>query len=113
MKQNGLLNLAGHDHSLDVGSAQQTYGFAKPGQRIDIKPYDPTYYSAYDITQPVTVSGLDGCGLEFAVPDIDARLQELQDLLSTLDADATPEDENLPDIGGLLASTVSVLCVSS
>ena len=44
------------------------------------------------------------------MPDIDAALQELQDVLASLDADASPEDEGLPDVGGMLASTVHVTC---
>ena len=80
------------------------------GARIDVKPYDATYYTAYDITLPVRISGLDACRHSIDMPDIDARLREMRDLLNTLDMDTTPQDEGLPDIGGLLASTVMVTC---
>ena len=79
-------------------SADQTFGRA-----IEIKPYDATYYTAYDITRGVRIESADGCTSRIEVPDIDAALRELSDVLASLDAAATPEDENLPDVGGLLA----------
>ena len=82
----------------------------KIGAPIEVKPYDATYYTAYDITLPVLLSGMDACRHSIEVPDIDARLREMRDLLNTLDMDTTPEEEGLPDIGGLLASTVKVTC---
>ncbi len=77
---------------------------------FSIKPYDPTFYSAYDITRPVRLLGAEGCSHRIEVPDIDARMRELRTILESLDVNATPEDEGLPDIGGLLASAVIVTC---
>lgn len=80
------------------------------GQRIEIKPYDPTYYTAYDITLPVRIEGSDICGQRIDMPDIDTNLMLLRDELNALDVETTPDDADLPDIGVLLASTVVVTC---
>lgn len=80
------------------------------GRVLEVKPFDPTYYSAYDITRPVRVIGTSACQTRLEMPDIDSRLLELRDALAALDALSTPEDENLPDVGGLLATTVRVTC---
>ena len=77
---------------------------------LAVKPYDATYYTAYDITQGVRIEGTESCRSRIEVPDVNAALRELQDVLAALDEYASPEDENLPDVGGLLASTVHVTC---
>ncbi len=80
------------------------------GVRIEVKPYDPTFYTAYDITLPVRIEGSDICGQRIEVPDLDTNLLLLRDQLNMLDVETTPEDADLPDIGGLLASTVVISC---
>lgn len=80
------------------------------GGAMAVKPYDATYYSAYDITRPVRVIGTSACQTRIEVPDIEARLMELRDVLASLDAMTTTDDDTLPDVGGLLASTVHVTC---
>ncbi|MEP5731507.1 MAG: DUF1007 family protein [Sulfitobacter sp.] len=77
---------------------------------IEIKPYDPTYYTAYDITLPVNIEGADVCRDQINVPNIDEQLTELRDQLNLLDANVLSSDENAPDVGILLASTVVVTC---
>ena len=81
-----------------------------PGQPLDVQPYDPTYYTAYDITRGVELVGAAACQSELAVPDINAALAELSDILRSLDAETLPTDENLPDVGGMLATTIHVTC---
>ena len=77
---------------------------------IEAKPYDTTYYTAYDVTLPVTVHGATTCRNKIEMPDIDARLQEMRGLLMSLDMDTTPDEAGLPDIGSLMATTVIVTC---
>ncbi|MGC1505238.1 MAG: DUF1007 family protein [Sulfitobacter sp.] len=77
------------------------------GSPIEIKPYDPTYYSAYDVTLPVRIKGNSACAKTFDVPDVQARLQEVSDQLAAMDE---MSDENVPDVGILLATTVRVTC---
>lgn len=85
-------------------------GTVAVGPPIEAKPYDPTYYTAYDVTLPVTIDGTSSCRKTLDMPDIDARLRELQGLLMSLDTQTTPEEEGLPDIGSLMATTVIVTC---
>ena len=80
------------------------------GARIDIKPYDATYYTAYTVSYPIRLLGTDSCDFDVTVPDIDAGLRALSAELSALDMDTSPEEAGLPDIGGLLATTVSISC---
>jgi ABC-type uncharacterized transport system substrate-binding protein len=80
---------------------------------VVIKPYDPTFYTAYDVTLPVTVTGAAGCATRVKMPDMDAALKELQQRLATLDADSDPQDVGLPNIGAQLANDVIVTCARS
>ncbi|MGJ8626900.1 MAG: DUF1007 family protein [Sulfitobacter sp.] len=77
-----------------------------------IKPYDPTYYTAYDVTLPLVIAGSDACRARVKMPDITAGLAALQEQLSGLDPDADPEQAGLPNIGAELASDVIVTCAA-
>lgn len=74
---------------------------------FEIRPYDPTYYSAYDVSLPVRITGNSSCVKTFDVPDVQARLQEVSDQLAAMDE---MSDDNVPDVGVLLATTVRVTC---
>ena len=78
------------------------------GEPIEVRPYDRTYYTAYDITLPVTIEGPSACRNWIDVPDIQARLNEVSDQLAAMDT--IMDDEDTPDVGILLASTVVVTC---
>ncbi|AXI40871.1 DUF1007 family protein [Sulfitobacter sp. SK011] len=82
-------------------------------EQVVIKPYDPTYYTAYDVTLPVVIRGSDTCRARVKMPDINADLTEIRDQLSTLDPDAEPQDAGLPNIGAELANDVIVTCAGS
>ncbi|MGC1496275.1 MAG: DUF1007 family protein [Sulfitobacter sp.] len=83
---------------------------AATSEPIVIKPYDPTYYTAYDVTRPLVITGSDICRARVKMPDINAGLQALRDQLNTLGVDTYPEDVGLPNIGAQLASDVIVTC---
>lgn len=78
------------------------------GEPIEVRPYDRTYYTAYDITLPVRIEGAEACRKRIDVPDIQARLNEVSDQLAAMDT--IMDDEETPDVGILLASTVVVTC---
>lgn len=86
-------------------SADQT-----PGTDLLIKPYDATYYTAYDVTRGVDVEGTSACRTRVQMPDITAGLQALREELSALDPDIDPIDAGMPNIGEQLASKVYVTC---
>ncbi|MEP3686827.1 MAG: DUF1007 family protein [Sulfitobacter dubius] len=78
-----------------------------------IKPYDPTYYTAYEVTQKVTIQGSDTCRARVKMPDMNADLRALQQDLSALDANTDPSDVGLPEIGEALANEVVITCDAS
>lgn len=78
-----------------------------PAGGLELRPYDPTYYTAYDITLPVRIEGNAACRHRMDVPDIAARLQEVSAQLAAMD---TITDDEPPDVGIFLATTVTVTC---
>lgn len=85
-------------------------GASAGGPAFEVKPYDRTYYTAYDVTLPVTVHGTKGCRSRVQMPDLNKGLMAVRDELAALDADTDPDDAGLPNIGADLASTVIVTC---
>lgn len=82
------------------------------GQTFEVKPYDETYYTAYDVTKPVTLSGRDDCAFALDVPDVSGAMLELQQRLLELDASADSTVE-FPQVGGKFATTLRVTCPGS
>ena len=80
------------------------------GRTASIKAYDPTYYTAYEVTRPVDLIGDVPCDVTKTAPDPDADMVELQQRLATLDPDMNPADVGLPEIGAQFATSVSVTC---
>ena len=72
-------------------------------EMLSAKMFDPSHYSAYDITRPVTITGRTTCALEKVEPDLDVELQKLQDRLASLGPDANPEEMGFPDVGDAFA----------
>lgn len=83
-----------------------------PGETATIKPYDPTYYTAYDVTRPVRAVGEGSCAIEVKVPELDSGLIKLRDKLAGLDAETDPQDAGLPEIGADLSHSVIVTCAA-
>lgn len=80
---------------------------------VTIKPYDATYYTAYDVTLPVVITGSEACRARVKMPDMNADLTALREQLSALDPDAEPVDAGLPNIGAQMANDVIVTCAGS
>lgn len=79
---------------------------------LTVKPYDPTYYTAYEVTS-VTVTGASECRARVKMPNMTADLRALQADLGALDAQTDPGDVGLPEIGAALANEVIVSCAGS
>ncbi|APE44928.1 polyphosphate kinase [Sulfitobacter alexandrii] len=88
-------------------------GASAENPAYEAKPYDRTYYTAYDVTLPVTVSGREGCRSRVRMPDLTKGLMAVRDQLAELDADTNPDEAGLPNIGEDLASIVIVTCGES
>ncbi|WP_246057710.1 DUF1007 family protein [Arenibacterium halophilum] len=80
------------------------------GAMVEVLPYDATYYTAYDVTLPVRVTGAEACMIETALPDIQGKLAELQDQLQLLDRDTDIADTDLPQPGAAFATRITVQC---
>jgi ABC-type uncharacterized transport system substrate-binding protein len=77
---------------------------------IVIKPFDETYYTAYEITSKVEVEGAENCRARVRMPDMTADLSALQAELAELDANMDPQDVGLPNLGEALAAEATVTC---
>jgi len=80
------------------------------GRQLVIKPYDVTFYTAYDVTLPVTVEGPPLCTISREVPQMNEELSSLRQMLAQVPPDADPEDANLPNAGGAFATRIEVAC---
>jgi ABC-type uncharacterized transport system substrate-binding protein len=78
-----------------------------------VKAYDATFYSAYDVTLPLIITGTDSCRTQVKMPVMGADLVALLEELGKVDLDADPEDVGLPNIGAQLAQDVIVTCAES
>ncbi len=83
------------------------------GETLSVKVFDETYYTAYDLTLPVTIVGADGCAKERFDPDIDAEMSRMQAFLQTLDTDADLEEMEIPMMGEAFATDLQISCPAS
>lgn len=80
------------------------------GDPVSLKAFDPTYYTAYDMTLPVVLKGRSDCAFTRIEPDIEGQLAQMQAQLLTLDANADLEENDIPLIGGEFATDIRVTC---
>ena len=120
--QNGqLLSLSGpRDYTASFADGRITTthlrgvgGDQVVGAALQVMPYDLTYYTAYDVTLPVVVQGKDDCTTQIDLPDMTAGLMAVREQLNALEADLTPQEAGLPNIGKKLATKVIVTCPAS
>ncbi|GHF48780.1 DUF1007 family protein [Seohaeicola zhoushanensis] len=83
------------------------------GKLLSLKPYDPTFYTAYTVALPVTLKGGDACMIEAIEPDIDAAMEDMRQQLLRLDKDADLEENGFPEVGEEFATDVRISCPGS
>ncbi|WP_371808257.1 DUF1007 family protein [Ruegeria sp. HKCCA5491] len=83
---------------------------AAPAANLTAKAFDETYYTAYEVTRPVTVSGPHSCQIDRIEPDIDGQLAQMQAFLRTLDADYDLEENDIPLVGENFATEIRISC---
>ncbi|WP_027261474.1 DUF1007 family protein [Sedimentitalea nanhaiensis] len=83
------------------------------GHALSLKPYDATYYTAYEIGQPVKLIGGAGCMLDQILPDVDAQLAQMREMLLEVDASTDLQDAGLPKMGAQFATEIRVSCPAS
>ncbi|MEM6306159.1 MAG: DUF1007 family protein [Pseudomonadota bacterium] len=77
---------------------------------LSLKPFDRTFYTAYDVTGHVRVQGLDGCMIEKELPNIDEELEKLQVQLAKLGTDQDAIEMGFPEVGEAFATEVRITC---
>ena len=80
---------------------------------VIFSPYDPTYYTAYEITEDTVLTGREGCRAELWVPDYDSAAEQLQAALDELQGNAEAmglNEAEFPPVGDLFAQEVRVAC---
>ncbi len=77
---------------------------AGPVPTITLRAYDPTFYTAYDLTGGVHAP--EGCNVAIDRPDLDAAYAVVEEKLK----DLPPDPDDYPAVGDLFADTVRVTC---
>lgn len=85
-------------------------GGAVSAAALSAKPFDETYYTAYEVNRPVTVIGPASCVMERIDPDIDGQLAQMQAFLLTLDAEYDLEENDIPLVGESFATEILISC---
>ena len=80
---------------------------------LSLKAYDETYYTAYELSRPVTITGASGCAMERIEPNIDGELAAMQAQLLRLDPNADLEENDIPLIGGEFATEIRISCAGT
>lgn len=80
------------------------------GQTLVFKPFDPTFYTAYDVRLAVKVTGMDGCQIGKHEPDLDNEMQQLQAELSRLGQDQDAFEMGFPEVGESFATAIEISC---
>ena len=79
-----------------------------PAQGLVLKAYDPTFYTAYDLTGPVEVQG--PCSAVIQPADLDAAYTLVEELLYA--TPAAEAEDSYPEVGEAFADTVTVSCAT-
>lgn len=74
------------------------------GEALVLRAYDPTFYTAYDLTGGVRVP--EACKVEIQAADLDAAYARVEKELEG----RPQETEDYPEVGDAFADTVSVRC---
>jgi polyphosphate kinase len=79
---------------------------------VSFKPYDGTYYTAYEVRLPVMVQGRPDCNIMLDEPDIRGALALTQAEMAAIPPDADMEAMGFGDIGARFATEVVVSCAA-
>lgn len=75
-----------------------------------VRVYDPTFYTAYDLTGPVTVEGRDDCTIDIIRADLDAAYALAESLMDGVSFEDQGPDDYFPGIGDAFADTIEITC---
>ncbi|MEQ6204372.1 DUF1007 family protein [Sulfitobacter sp. HNIBRBA2951] len=74
------------------------------------RPYDGTYYTAYEVGLPVRTQGDSNCNIVLDEPDIEGALSMTRAELAAIPEDYDMEAAGLGDIGARFATSVQISC---
>lgn len=77
---------------------------------LTIRVYDPSFYTAYDLRGPVTVTGRDDCTVDIIRADVDAAYALAASLMDGQDPLDVDPEAYFPAIGDAFADTIEVTC---
>jgi ABC-type uncharacterized transport system substrate-binding protein len=83
---------------------------ADPTAPLQIRVFDPSFYTAYDLLRPVTIEGRDDCAVDVIAADVDAAYALAAEMLDGEDPLSTDPDAYFPEIGDAFADTIVVTC---
>ena len=83
------------------------------GKVLILRPFDPSYYTAYDVTLGVSINGLESCQVSKREPDLDGEMRKLQDELALLGRDQNSIEMGFPEVGANFATQVVITCAAS
>ncbi len=79
-----------------------------PVTDVAVRAYDPTYYTAYELTQGVALEGGVACSVAVVPADLDRAYTMVEEMLYAQPADQM--ENNFPEVGEAFADTVTVTC---
>lgn len=111
----GLAEKQNHSMTYEEGLFHEAHlrpvpDLVDPGAPIQIRVYDPSFYTAYDLRRPVLIEGRDDCAAEVIPADVDAAYALAERLLDGRDPNAVGPDDYFPAIGDAFADTIVVTC---
>ncbi|UWR21939.1 DUF1007 family protein [Sulfitobacter sp. S190] len=80
---------------------------------VVLRPYDGTFYTAYEVGLPTQVSGPQACDVTLDVPDVEGMLAMMQAELSQIPEDVDLAEQGFGDIGARFATDVMLTCPAS
>ncbi|MCB5200261.1 DUF1007 family protein [Loktanella sp. TSTF-M6] len=98
--ENGLVREV-HTRPLDPGLT---------GDPLTVRVYDPYYYVAYDLLEPVNITGTDQCSSAVTPPDLHNAYALVEELLYGRPASDVGPDEEFPAVGVEFAATITITC---
>ncbi|MDG1867700.1 MAG: DUF1007 family protein [Yoonia sp.] len=81
-----------------------------PDAPIALAVFDPFYYVAYDLRQPINFSGDAECRASVAPADLDAAFALVDSLLGGRDPTDVGVDDEFPAVGAEFADKVTITC---
>ncbi len=81
-----------------------------PDAPLQIRVFDPTFYTAYDLKAPVLIEGRDDCSVDILRADLDAAYALAESLMGDVALDAVGPDDYFPQVGDAFADTIVVTC---